>query len=152
MHLLRVSYLTAALLPHVIAVRTIIPRTSFNSQADFDTDWNYLYPWGSDHNGAARMDKAHVRLSDGTVTLTAERVSGQPQATHGGKKLDIHYLSGAIHAKEHFNVSKGGGYDFTGEFKATTAKGTWPAFWLTAVDGVHLPCTGLRLCEDENGC
>lgn len=30
------------------AVRTIIPTTSFNSQSDFDTDWNYNYPWGTD--------------------------------------------------------------------------------------------------------
>jgi galactan endo-beta-1,3-galactanase len=113
-------------------VRTIIPTTSFDSQADFDADWNYLYPWGSDHNGAARMDKAHVKFGDGMVTLTAERVTGQPQASHGGKKIDIKYLSGAIHAKEHFNVSKGGGYDFTGEFKATTTKGTWPAYWTSS--------------------
>jgi galactan endo-beta-1,3-galactanase len=26
------------------AVRTMIPKTSFNSQADFDADWDYLYP------------------------------------------------------------------------------------------------------------
>lgn len=30
------------------AVRTMIPKTSFNSQSDFDTDWNYNYPWGTD--------------------------------------------------------------------------------------------------------
>ena len=141
------ALVSALLLSTTGAVRTMIPASSFSSQAAFDTDWNYLYPWGSDHNGAARMDKAHVRLSDGTVTLTAERVSGQKQATHGGKKIDIHYLSGAIHAKEHFNVSKGGGYDFTGEFRATTTKGTWPAFWLTAVDGVFLPFTWLGLSD-----
>lgn len=118
----------------VMAVHTMIPSTSFDSQADFDADWDYLYPWGSDHNGAARMDKAHVKIADGTVTLTAERVTGQKPASHGGQMIDIHYLSGAISAKEYFNVSPGGGYDFTGEFKATTTRGTWPAFWLTGVD------------------
>ncbi|KAI1842691.1 hypothetical protein JX265_002703 [Neoarthrinium moseri] len=117
------------------AVRTMIPKTSFNSQADFDADWNYLYPWGTDHNGGARMDKAQVAFSNGQLTLTAKKVTGQKDASHGGKAIKINYLSGAIHAKEHFNVSRGGGYDFTGEFKATTTKGTWPAFWLTAVDG-----------------
>lgn len=125
----------SSVLPRATAVRTMIPTTSFNSQADFDTDWNYLYPWGSDHNGGARMDKAHVKFSGGTLTLTAQKVSGQAPASHGGQSIPINYLSGAIHAKEHFNVSKGGGYDFTGEFKATTTKGTWPAFWLTAVNG-----------------
>jgi hypothetical protein len=81
------------------------------------------------------MSKDQVKFSNGMLTLTAKKVAGQPDATHGGKKIKINYLSGAIHAKEHFNVSRGGGYDFTGEFKATTTKGTWPAFWLTAVDG-----------------
>lgn len=118
------------------AVRTMIPKTSFDSQQDFDADWNYNYPWGTDHNGAARMDKAQVRMpGGGALTITARPVSGQPPAHHGGKDIPIHYLSGAVHAKEHFNVSRGGGYDFSGEFRATTARGTWPAFWLTAVDG-----------------
>ena len=127
--------LLAAFAATAEAVRTIIPATSFNSQADFDTDWSYNYPWGTDHNGGARMDPAQVKISDGTLTLTARKVSGQPDAVHGGKNIKINYLSGAIHAKEHFTVAKGGGYDFSGEFRATTTKGTWPAFWLTAVNG-----------------
>ncbi|OLN86961.1 Galactan endo-beta-1,3-galactanase [Colletotrichum chlorophyti] len=126
--------LVADVLP-VAALRTIIPTTSFNSQADFDTDWDYLYPWGTDHNGGARMTKNNVKFNNGVLTITADKVSGQPQATHGGKKININYLSGAIHAKEHFTVSPGGGYDITAELKATTTKGTWPAFWLTAVQG-----------------
>lgn len=81
------------------------------------------------------MAKSQVSFGSGQLTLTAHKVSGLPDASHGGQKIPIHYLSGAVHAKEHFNVSKGGGYDFAGEFKATTTKGTWPAFWLTAVDG-----------------
>ncbi|KAK3368247.1 glycoside hydrolase family 16 protein [Podospora didyma] len=117
------------------AKHVMIPSTSFNSQADFDDDWSYNYPWGTDHNGAARMDKSQVALSStgGTVTLTARKVSGEKAASHGGKQIPIKYLSGAIHAKEHFNVSRGGGYDFAGEFRATTTRGTWPAFWLTGV-------------------
>lgn len=81
------------------------------------------------------MSKDQVKFSNGMLTLTAKKVTGQPDAVHGGQNIKIHYLAGAIHAKEHFNVSRGGGYDFSGEFKATTTKGTWPAFWLTAVDG-----------------
>ncbi|KAH9989489.1 concanavalin A-like lectin/glucanase domain-containing protein [Xylariaceae sp. FL0662B] len=132
-------YSTALLLLNIVArvesARTMIPKTSFNSQADFDADWAYNYPWGTDHNGGARMDPNQVEFSDGMLTLTAKKVSGQKDAQHGGQNIKINYLSGAINAKEHFNVSQGGGYDFTGEFRATTTKGTWPAFWLTAVDG-----------------
>jgi galactan endo-beta-1,3-galactanase len=114
----------------------MIPTTSFDSQTDFNNDWNYNYPWGTDHNGGARMNESQVQLpGNGTVILTAKKVSGQKSATSGGKTIAINYLSGTIHAKEHFNVSKGGGYDFAGEFRATTTKGTWPAFWLTAVNG-----------------
>jgi galactan endo-beta-1,3-galactanase len=117
------------------AAKTIIPISSLSSQQEFDTHWGHLYPWGSDHNGAARMDKANVKLLNGTVTLTAQRVNGQRSATHGGKQIAIKYLSGAIHAKEHFTVTKGGGLDFKADLKATTTKGTWPAWWLTYVDG-----------------
>ncbi|KAK0630844.1 glycoside hydrolase family 16 protein [Bombardia bombarda] len=113
----------------------MIPSTSFNTQADFDTDWNYDYPWGTDHNGGARMNKSQVKLSDGTLTLTAKKVSGQKAASHGGQQIAIHYLSGTVHAKEHFNVARGGGYDFDAELRASTTKGTWPAFWLTGVNG-----------------
>ncbi|KAK2002191.1 family 16 glycoside hydrolase, partial [Colletotrichum falcatum] len=134
---------SAVLVSDVLAVWTnstnithaIIPYGSFDSQANFDLYWDYLYPWGSDHNGAARMTQDNVGLDNGTLTLTATPVTGQPPAGSGSKQHAIHYLSGAIHAKEHFNVTSGGGYDFSAEVKATTTKGTWPAFWLTAVQG-----------------
>ncbi|OHF01827.1 glycoside hydrolase family 16 [Colletotrichum orchidophilum] len=133
--LLLSSALLVADVLSVGAVHTMIPTTSFNSLADFAEDWEYLYPWGTDHNGAARMSKDNVNISDGTLTLTAKRVTGQPPATHGGKKINIDYLSGAIHAKEYFTVAPGGGYDFRGEVRAPTRKGTWPALWTTAVHG-----------------
>ncbi len=81
------------------------------------------------------MAKSQVGLSGGTLTLTAKRVDGEKPASHGGKQIPIRYLSSAVHAKEHFNVSRGEGYDFSGEFRAPTTKGTWPVFWLTAVEG-----------------
>ncbi|KAE8443444.1 hypothetical protein EG329_001841 [Mollisiaceae sp. DMI_Dod_QoI] len=113
----------------------MIPKTCFDSQSDFDASWNNLYPWGSDHNGGARMTKSHIAISSGVLTLTASSVTGEKPASQGGKSIPIHYLSGTVHAKDKFNVSQSGGYDFNAEFKATTTKGTWPAFWLTAVDG-----------------
>ncbi|KAK4163467.1 concanavalin A-like lectin/glucanase domain-containing protein [Cladorrhinum sp. PSN259] len=116
------------------AVKTVIPKTSFNSQAEFDTYWNYLYPWGTDHNGSARMSNSKTTLSNSTLTHTASRAQNQKPATHGGKSIPIRYLSGAVHAKQHFTVSAKGGFDFSAEFIAPTQRGTWPAFWLTGVD------------------
>ncbi|EGO57934.1 hypothetical protein NEUTE1DRAFT_63306 [Neurospora tetrasperma FGSC 2508] len=127
----------------------LIPSTSFNSTTTFNTYWSLNYPWGTDHNGAARMSPSQVSISpsaDGTsstLTLTAHRVTGQKPATHGGKQIPIKYLSGAIHAKQHFTITSSSssgagavsGYDFSAEFRAPVAKGTWPAFWLTAVNG-----------------
>ncbi|KAL0473340.1 glycoside hydrolase [Neurospora intermedia] len=110
----------------------LIPSTSFNSTTIFNTYWSLNYPWGTDHNGAARMSPSQVSISpsaDGassTLTLTAHR-----------------YLSGAIHAKQHFTITSSSssgagavsGYNFSAEFRAPVSKGTWPAFWLTAVNG-----------------
>lgn len=115
--------------------RTMIPSTCFSSQSAFDTDFSYDYPWGTTHNGAARMDTSHVSLTGNQLTLTAEYVTGQPDATFSNKPLKIHYLSGTVHAKETFTVAKTGGYDFSAQVIAPVAKGTWPAFWLTAVQG-----------------
>lgn len=29
----------------------VLPTSSFSSTSTLTTYWNYLYPWGSDHNG-----------------------------------------------------------------------------------------------------
>ena len=51
------------------------------------------------------MDKDHVKINTpGTLTITAQKVSGQPPATHGGQQIAINYLSGAIGAKQKFRV------------------------------------------------
>ncbi|KAI9712661.1 MAG: hypothetical protein M1820_001282 [Bogoriella megaspora] len=131
----------AAVIPETLAKRanpTIIPSTVFNDYSTFESYFNYLYPWGSDHNGAARMvgnssNHDHIAIkTSGTLTLTAQPVSGQPPTSSG---LAIKYLSGTVYAKNPLTVTKGGGYDISGSFQATTTKGTWPAFWLTATKG-----------------
>lgn len=116
---------------------TLIPKSVFDSVSNLEQYFTYDYPWGGNtHNGGARMDKAHVKIpSPGQLTITAQYVTGQPPATHGGKQIAINYLSGAIGAKQKFTIPVGGGFIFSGTFQATTAKGTWPAFWLTAVNG-----------------
>ncbi|KAL1852504.1 hypothetical protein VTK73DRAFT_9178 [Phialemonium thermophilum] len=128
----------------------LIPLTSFDSQTDFDKYWDYNYPWGTDHNGAARMNRSQVSLSpppsssgtssnssgSGTLTLTATRVAGQPAATHANQAIAIHYLSGTVHARHNVVVkSPGGIVEVAGEYKAPVARGTWPASWLTWAGG-----------------
>jgi hypothetical protein len=113
---------------------TVIPKTCFNSKADFNASFNDLYPWGTDHNGAARMNAAYISISNAVLTLTAQPVSDQPPASSGGQTIAINYLSGTVNAKDHFTVTAGGGYDFIGDFQAPVAKGTWPAFGLTGVN------------------
>ncbi|KAF2275734.1 uncharacterized protein EI97DRAFT_70707 [Westerdykella ornata] len=134
---------TALLLPLTLAsalpkrATVLIPKSVFDSTTSLEQYFTYNYPWGGNtHNGGARMDKEHVAISPpGTLKITAQPVKGQPPATHGGKQIPINYLSGAVGAKQHFNVPKGGGLVFSGSFQATATKGTWPAFWLTAVNG-----------------
>jgi hypothetical protein len=38
-----------------VQAATIIPSNSFSSVSTFQTYWNYLYPWGSDHNGSTLL-------------------------------------------------------------------------------------------------
>ncbi|KAH8706112.1 glycoside hydrolase family 16 protein [Phaeosphaeriaceae sp. PMI808] len=121
--------------PHVLRATTLIPKSAFDNTANLERYFTYNYPWGGNtHN--ARMDKAHVTISSpGVLSITAQPVKGQPPATHGGKQIAINYLSGAVGAKQKFVVAKGATLIFSASFTATTAKGTWPAFWLTAVSG-----------------
>jgi hypothetical protein len=70
------------------------------------------------------MDKDHVKINTpGTLTITAQKVSGQPPATHGGQQIAINYLSGAIGAKQKFRVDTGQTLVFSGSFQAPVAKG-----------------------------
>jgi len=123
------------------ADQVLVDTTSFDNYTVFEQSWNYLYPWGSDHNGGARMvgnssDHSHISLSDGVLTLTATPVSGQPPSTSDPFPA-IHYFSGTVYSKVQVNVdgSSAKGFQVEGSFKSPTAFGTWPAFWLTAVNG-----------------
>ncbi|MBC7888762.1 MAG: family 16 glycosylhydrolase [Ferruginibacter sp.] len=120
---------------------TIISN-SFSDYTNFHKYWNYLYPWGADHNGSARMygdsgNHANISLVDGNIL----KISARSIITDEGKSssdphLKIKYHSGAIHAKHQVMVSdKFPRYEISGSFKAPVIKGTWPAFWVTAVNG-----------------
>ncbi|TRX59241.1 family 16 glycosylhydrolase [Fulvivirga sp. M361] len=104
----------------------------------FHNTWNYLYPWGSDHNGSARMygsptDHNHIYKSgSGYLVLKASRINWNEGNSSHDPWLPIRYHSGAIHAKNKVRVT-----DQFPEWSAqvrvatNTGPGIWPAFWLT---------------------
>jgi len=140
-----VGMLGAAALPPVSAgavpaTEVLLDSSSFASYQAFQAKWNYLYPWGADHNGSARMvassaDHSHVSLADGVLTLKASRLTGNNGTSSQPPHLAIHYNSGAVHAKQQVLVTASYPvWDISGEFQASSARGTWPAFWITGVN------------------
>src|ERR1044072_713380 len=119
---------------------TVLDGSSFNSYSAFEAAWNYLYPWGSDHNGSARMygsstDHNHITLASGVLTLKATRITWDEGTSGSSPHLPIRYPSGAVHAKNQIVVTdQFPDYEVKGEFQAPSAAGTWPAFWLTGVN------------------
>lgn len=136
------------------ATTTLIPSNVFDDYTTFESFFSYLYPWGSDHNGAARMvgnssfhefiflSNTSESSTDDTPTPTLNLLSvvappGQPPSTNAGS-MDptINYFSGTVHATQSFAVNKTGDIlEFQAEVVAPVITGTWPAFWLTAVVG-----------------
>ena len=66
------------------AWETVLEGSDFSSYAALEPHWDYLYPWGSDHNGSARMyaqswDRDNLWLSAdsavGVLTLRANPIS-----------------------------------------------------------------------------
>lgn len=107
----------------------LIPDTCFNSQDDLETYFEYNYPWGDTHNGAALMSSAQVSIIDNAYLQLKSDYTG-PQASDSS----LTYNSGTVYAKQHFTVAADGGLDFQANFVAPVEEGTWPAFWL---DGVN---------------
>jgi len=128
-------------IPAALAVTTVIPSTSFSSYTTLEQFWAYLYPWGSDHNGSARMVgnstyHENIAIASSTLSLIATPTSGAvPPTSTVTPFLDIHYASGTIYALEQITVTSENSYTISGDFSAPTTLGTWPAFWLTAVVG-----------------
>jgi hypothetical protein len=120
---------------------TLIDGNSFASYPSLESEWSYLYPWGSDHNGTARMygsptDHNHVYLSSpGVLTLRATPITWNEGNSAAMPHLPIRYHSGAVHAKDQILVDdRFPNYEVRGDFQAPSARGTWPAFWLTGVN------------------
>jgi galactan endo-beta-1,3-galactanase len=119
---------------------TVISGSFANRQA-LEASWHYRYPWGSDHNGTARMyasstDINHVYLeSAGVLAIKATRITWNEGNSSADPYLPIRYHSGAIHARQHVVVNdQFPNWEVKGEFQAPSARGTWPAFWLTGVN------------------
>lgn len=96
-----------------------------------------LYPWGTDHNGTARMYPDMVTTDAGVTTITAVRdlTLVPPVSSHreGGKNIPVHYRSGAVHSTEPVVIAARQ-MVLSVEAQLPSARGTWPAIWLTGVD------------------
>jgi len=128
-----ISIITKAEVKPVIIVAT----DSFKSQKKFDETWNMLYPWGSDHNGSARMFSDNVFLNEeGVLEIIAKWTNWEWEGySTADPHLRITFHSGAIHAKDKIRVTEELPYwEISGEFMAPTAPGSWPAFWITGSD------------------
>jgi hypothetical protein len=114
---------------------TLVDGTSFNTVSAFQTKWNYNYPWGTDHNGSARMNQTNVAVSSGVVTLTSSLTNSYEGTSSAAPYLTIRYNSGTFYLKQQITISKQYPiWDISGQFKAPTQKGTWPAFWMTGAN------------------
>ncbi|TRZ44328.1 family 16 glycosylhydrolase [Robertkochia solimangrovi] len=119
----------------------LITKSSFDNFEALEKEWNYNYPWGSDHNGSARMTTStqnhdQISLDNGVLTITATPLMGDAGKSSHPPYLKIKYHAASLHAKQVIQVNRGyPKYELSGEFKAPVDKGTWPAFWITAVNG-----------------
>ncbi|WP_232241355.1 family 16 glycosylhydrolase [Kutzneria sp. 744] len=120
---------------HAAPAQTVLSG-SFANTSTLQANWDYLYPWGSDHNGSARMSAGQVSASGGVLTLTANKITKDEGTSSSPPHLHINYHSGAVHAKQQVTVSAAHpSWDVSGQFQAPAVRGAWPAFWLTAVNG-----------------
>ncbi|MVT12421.1 LamG domain-containing protein [Chitinophaga tropicalis] len=119
---------------------TVIDGSTFANYTAFEAAWNYLYPWGSDHNGTARMygsstDHNHIYLGNNVLTIKATKISWNEGNSGADPYLPIHYHSGAINAKTHVLVNdQFPNWEVKCDFQVPTVTGSWPAFWLTGVN------------------
>lgn len=114
-----------------------LDSSSFSSSTKFTQYWNNFYPWGSDHNGSARMtaDKIIVDAANNALQLKAGRVPQTEGNSGASPYLTISYHSGTVYAKQKITVSDAEPYwIISGDFQVPTATGTWPAFWITGAN------------------
>ena len=127
--------------PVVINWQTVMDGTSFNTYSSLENEWNYLYPWGSDHNGSARMfasttDHSQVYIeTPGVLTIKATKVAETEGNSTSDPYLLIKYHAGAVYGKTQVVINDlYDAWELSGDFQAPIAKGTWPAFWITGAN------------------
>lgn len=114
---------------------TIVGGPSFNNSNAFQAYWNYDYPWGTDHNGSARMNATNVIVTNGVVTLISSLTNVYEGTSSKSPYLTIRYNSGTFYLKQQITISSQYPvWDISGQFKVPTQTGCWPAFWMTGVN------------------
>ncbi|WNH10612.1 hypothetical protein [Thalassobellus suaedae] len=104
-----------------------LDSTSFDTQENFEAHWNMFYPWGTDHNGSARMHKENIILEEkGILKIKAEYTN---QVSEGKSSSDPHlpitFHSGAVHFNKQIKVTKDlPCWTISGDFKAPTVTGS----------------------------
>src|SRR5690606_5861777 len=67
---------------------------TFESLDKFEEHWNMFYPWGTDHNGSARMYEEQVSLvGDGELKIQADRTEEWEGNSSADPWLRIYYHS-----------------------------------------------------------
>lgn len=118
-------------------------NASFLDEKRFTSYWNLFYPWGTDHNGSARMYESdsltgtHIELTTGGILrLSARRVALDEGNSHSTPFHKIRYHSGTVYLKKLIRFSEPyGKWLIKGDFRVPTSPGTWPAFWITGAEG-----------------
>jgi hypothetical protein len=112
--------------------QTLVDSASFNNVDNFQSFWSYNYPWGTDHNGSARMNATNVSISDGIVILTSSLANNYEGTSRASPHLKIRYNSGTFYLNQKITINQQYPiWDISGKFKVPAQKGTWPAFWMT---------------------
>lgn len=113
-----------------------LDSTTFRDTTAIQQHWDMFYPWGTDHNGSARMYADQVSLEDDDVLrIEARRISEDEGKSSADPHLPIRYHAGTIHYKDHIVVNDSlPRWEISGDFQVPTDHGSWPAFWITGVN------------------
>jgi len=114
---------------------TIVDGSSFASTNAFTNKWAFNYPWGTDHNGSARMNASNVTISAGVVTVRSTLTNTYEGASSKDPFLTIRYNSGTFYLKQKITInSQFPVWDISVQARVPSATGTWPAFWMTGAN------------------
>ena len=114
----------------------MVNGTSFSNTAAFTAKWNYNYPWGTKPQRQRRRGtRPNIAVNNGLVTVTSSLTNHYEGASTAYTYMTIRYNSGTFYLKQQVTVSSLYPlWDLSGEFKAPTVTGTWPAFWMTGAN------------------